>query len=48
LDVPSIGSMIHRHGDEASLAYEMLNFLGPDSAEGVAALRERRPPEFRG
>jgi len=31
---------------EASLAYEMLNFLGPDSAEGVAALRERRPPEF--
>ncbi len=31
---------------EASLAYEMLNFLGPESAEGVAALRERRPPEF--
>jgi len=24
----------------------MLNFLGPESAEGVAALRERRPPEF--
>jgi enoyl-CoA hydratase len=31
---------------EASLAYEMLNFLGPESAEGLAALRERRPPEF--
>ena len=31
---------------EASLAYEMLNFLGPDAAEGVAALRERRSPEF--
>ncbi|HZX55483.1 MAG TPA: enoyl-CoA hydratase/isomerase family protein [Ilumatobacteraceae bacterium] len=31
---------------EASLAYEMLNFLGPESAEGVAALRARRPPEF--
>jgi enoyl-CoA hydratase len=31
---------------EASLAYEMLNFLGPDAAEGHAALRERRRPEF--
>jgi enoyl-CoA hydratase len=31
---------------EASLAYEMLNFLGPDAAEGLAALQERRPPEF--
>jgi enoyl-CoA hydratase len=31
---------------EASLAYEMLNFLGPDAAEGLAALRERRPAEF--
>ena len=31
---------------EASLAYEMLNFLGPDAAEGLAALRERRSPEF--
>ena len=31
---------------EASLAYEMLNFLGPEAAEGVAALRERRRPEF--
>ncbi len=32
---------------EASLAYEMLNFLGPDAAEGLAALRERRQPDFR-
>ncbi len=31
---------------EASLAYEMLNFLGPDAAEGLAALRERRRPDF--
>jgi len=31
---------------EASLAYEMLNFLGPDAAEGLEALRERRRPEF--
>jgi enoyl-CoA hydratase len=31
---------------EASLAYEMLNFLGPDAAEGLAALRERRDPAF--
>ncbi|MEX2628140.1 MAG: enoyl-CoA hydratase/isomerase family protein [Ilumatobacteraceae bacterium] len=31
---------------EASLAYEMLNFLGPDAAEGLAALRERRAPDF--
>jgi len=29
-----------------SLALEMLGFLGPDAAEGVAALRERRPPRF--
>ena len=27
---------------EASLAYEMLNFLGPDAAEGLAALRQKR------
>jgi len=33
-------------GFEASLAYEMLNFLGPDAAEGLAALRERRPANF--
>ncbi len=31
---------------EASLAYEMLNFLGPEAAEGLAALRQRRRPEF--
>jgi enoyl-CoA hydratase len=31
---------------EASLAYEMLNFLGPDASEGLAALQERRRPEF--
>ena len=31
---------------EASLAYEMLNFLGPDAAEGLAALQEKRAPEF--
>ena len=31
---------------EASLAYEMLNFLGPEAAEGIAALRERRSPDF--
>ena len=29
-----------------SLALEMLGFLGPDAAEGVAAVRERRAPEF--
>jgi enoyl-CoA hydratase len=32
---------------EASLAYEMLNFLGPDAAEGLGALREKRAPDFR-
>lgn len=31
---------------EASLAYEVLNFLGPEVVEGFAALRERRQPEF--
>ncbi|MCH9836533.1 enoyl-CoA hydratase/isomerase family protein, partial [bacterium] len=33
---------------EASLAYEMLNFLGPDAAEGLAALQEKRSPDFKG
>ena len=31
---------------EASLAYEMLNVLGPDAAEGLNALVEKRPPDF--
>jgi len=31
---------------EHSLALEMLNFLSPDAAEGVAALRAKRPPSF--
>ncbi len=31
---------------EASLAYEMLNFLGPDAAEGLDALRSKRAPRF--
>ena len=29
-----------------SLALEMLGFLGPDAREGVAAVREHRPPNF--
>jgi len=29
-----------------SLALEMLGFLGPDAKEGVAAIRERRDPQF--
>ncbi len=33
---------------DASLAYEFLGFSGPDVHEGVAAVRERRRPEFRG
>ena len=31
---------------EHSLALEMLGFLGPDAAEGVAALRDKRAPRF--
>ena len=31
---------------DASLAFEMLNFMGPDAAEGVSALREKRDPDF--
>ena len=33
---------------DASLALEMLNFLGPDLAEGVRALKEKRAPKFPG
>jgi len=29
-----------------SLALEMLGFLGPDAVEGLAAVREHRPPDF--
>ena len=31
---------------DQSAAYEMLGFMGPDVAEGAAALREKRPPRF--
>ncbi len=31
---------------DASLGFEMLNFLGNDAAEGAAAIREKRKPEF--
>ena len=31
---------------DTSLAYEMLNFLEPDVREGIAALKEKRPPRF--
>lgn len=31
---------------EASLAFEMLNFIGDDASEGVEALREQREPRF--
>jgi enoyl-CoA hydratase len=31
---------------DQSAAYEMLCFMGPDVLEGVAALREKRPPRF--
>jgi len=33
---------------EQSLALEMIGFLGPDAAEGVSAVRERRPAAFPG
>ncbi|MCP3854728.1 MAG: enoyl-CoA hydratase/isomerase family protein [Actinomycetia bacterium] len=31
---------------DASLGFEMLNFLGHDAAEGAAAIKEKRKPEF--
>jgi enoyl-CoA hydratase len=31
---------------DASLALEMMGFAGPDAREGIAALREKRPPRF--
>lgn len=31
---------------EASLAYEFVGFTGPESREGLSALREKRKPEF--
>jgi hypothetical protein len=30
------------------LAYEFLGFQGPDALEGIAAVREKRPADFRG
>jgi enoyl-CoA hydratase len=33
---------------DASLALEFLGFSGPDVREGIAAIRERRPPRFTG
>jgi enoyl-CoA hydratase len=33
---------------DASLAYEFYGFGGPDAAEGLAALRAKREPEFDG
>jgi enoyl-CoA hydratase len=33
---------------DASLAYEMIGFAGPDAREGLASHTERRDPEFRG
>jgi enoyl-CoA hydratase len=32
---------------DASLAYEFLGFQGPDAREGIAAIREKRQPDFR-
>lgn len=31
---------------DASLAYEFMGFFGADAAEGLAAIREKRSPEF--
>ena len=32
---------------DASVAYEFLGFTGPDAAEGIAAIQEKRRPRFR-
>jgi enoyl-CoA hydratase len=31
---------------DASVAYEMLSFMGADVREGARAIQERRPPQF--
>ena len=31
---------------DASLAFEMLNFMGDDAKEGLTALQEKRQPNF--
>jgi enoyl-CoA hydratase len=31
---------------DASVAYEMMGFAGPDAAEGLASHKEKRPPQF--
>jgi enoyl-CoA hydratase len=33
---------------DASVAYELVGFGGPDVVEGAASLREKRPPKFTG